>query len=191
MKLRDIHLRDPFIFAENGVYYLYGTRRGATTKVIPWQGLDVYTSADLIEWSEPRECFTRPEDFWSDRDFFAPEVYRYGDAYYMLASFRSEDRLRCSQILKSDSPLGPFLPFTDGPITPEGWTCLDATLYVDEDGTPWTAFCHEWTQIGDGTIDILPLTPDLTAPAGGRCGVGLLAGGSQRPQLRHRRPLRP
>ena len=42
MKLRDIHLRDPFIFAENGVYYLYGTRRGPSTKVIPWQGLDVY-----------------------------------------------------------------------------------------------------------------------------------------------------
>ena len=44
MKLRDIHLRDPFIFAENGVYYLYGTRRGPATKVIPWTGLDVYTS---------------------------------------------------------------------------------------------------------------------------------------------------
>ena len=46
MQLRDIHLRDPFIFAENGVYYLYGTRRGPSTKVIPWQGLDVYTSTD-------------------------------------------------------------------------------------------------------------------------------------------------
>ncbi|MBQ3508172.1 MAG: family 43 glycosylhydrolase, partial [Clostridia bacterium] len=67
---------------------------------------------------------------------------------------------------KSDSPLGPFLPFTDGPITPEGWACLDATFYVDENSTPWTAFCHEWTQIGDGTIDIMPLTPDLSAPAG-------------------------
>ena len=38
MKLSDIHLRDPFIFAENGTYCLYGTRRGATTKVIPWEG---------------------------------------------------------------------------------------------------------------------------------------------------------
>ncbi len=166
MKLCDIHLRDPFVFTENGTYYLYGTRRGATTKIIPWQGLDVYTSTDLIEWSEPHECFTRPEDFWSDRDFFAPEVYRYGDAYYMFASFRNETRLRCSQILKSDSPMGPFLPFTDAPITPEGWACLDATFYVDENGTPWTAFCHEWSQIGDGTIDIMPLSPDLTTSVG-------------------------
>ncbi len=166
MKLENIHLRDPFVYAENGRYYLYGTRRGETTKRIPWQGLDVYISEDLVEWSEPIECFTRPSDFWADRDFFAPEVYKYNGNYYMFASFRSEDRLRCSQILKSDSPTGPFLPFTDGPITPEGWTCLDATFYVDDDGTPWTAFCHEWTQIGNGTVEAMPLTPDLSAPAG-------------------------
>ena len=166
MKLCDIHLRDPFVFAEDGAYYLYGTRRGATCKTVPWQGLDVYTSNDLINWSEPHECFTRPADFWADRDFFAPEVYRYGGSYYMFASFRSETRLRCSQILKSDSPTGPFLPFTEGPITPEGWTCLDATFYVDGNGVPWTAFCHEWTQIGNGTIDVMPLKKDLSAPAG-------------------------
>ncbi len=166
MKLSDIHLRDPFVFAENGVYYLYGTRRGFDARAVPWKGLDVYTSADLIEWSEPHECFTRPEDFWADRDFFAPEVYKYNGAYYMFASFRSETHCRCSQILKSDSPTGPFLPFTDGPLTPEGQVCLDATFYVDEDGTPWTAYCHEWTQIGNGTIDIMPLKKDLSAPAG-------------------------
>ena len=115
MKLRDIHLRDPFVFAENGVYYLYGTRRGPSTKVIPWQGLDVYTSTDLIEWSEPHECFTRPADFWSDRDFFAPEVYHYGDTYYMFASFRGGNITRASQILKSDSPWVPSFPSPTAP----------------------------------------------------------------------------
>ena len=30
MKLYDIHIRDPFILAEDGKYYLYGTR-GADT----------------------------------------------------------------------------------------------------------------------------------------------------------------
>ncbi len=166
MKLDEIHLRDPFVLAENGLYYLYGTRRGELIKRIPWQGLDVYVSSDLNEWSEPKECFTRPDGFWADRDFFAPEVHKYKGAYYMFASFRSETRLRCSQILKSDSPEGPFLPFSDGPITPEEWACLDATFYVDDDGTPWTAFCHEWTQAGDGTIEAMPLLPDLSAPAG-------------------------
>lgn len=166
MRLNDIHLRDPFVMTDGGKFYLYGTRRGLTVKKIPWEGLDVYISEDLIEWSEPLECFTRPKDFWADRDFFAPEVHKYDGKYYMFASFRSETRLRCSQILKSDCPTGPFLPFTEGPLTPEGWSCLDATFYVDEKGTPWTAFCHEWTQIGDGTIDVMPLANDLSAPTG-------------------------
>ncbi len=165
MKLSDIHLRDPFILAESGTYYLYGTRRGPTTKTIPWRGLDVYVSTDLREWSGPSECFSRPPEFWADRDFFAPEVHRYRGVYYMFASFRSETRLRCSQILRSGSPMGPFVPFSD-PITPEDWSCLDATFWLDENGTPWTAFCHEWTQIGDGTIEVLKLTDDLSAPAG-------------------------
>ena len=66
----------------------------------------------------------------------------------------------------TDSPLGPFVPFGDGPVTPEDWSCLDATFYVDETGRPFTAFCHEWTQIGNGTIDVVPLSEDLSRPAG-------------------------
>ena len=46
MKLKDIHIRDPFILPFDGKYYLYGTR-GETA----WQtaeGLDVYVSAELL-----------------------------------------------------------------------------------------------------------------------------------------------
>ncbi|MCR5782552.1 MAG: glycoside hydrolase, partial [Clostridia bacterium] len=35
-----------------------------------------------------------------------------------------------------------------------------------EDGTPYIVFCHEHTQIIDGTICYMPLTDDLRAPAG-------------------------
>ena len=71
MKLTDIHIRDPFIFAEDGTYYLYGTRANHPLGPRQGEGLDVYTSKDLVEWSEPYECFTTPKDFWADRDFFA------------------------------------------------------------------------------------------------------------------------
>ena len=40
---------------------------------------------------------------------FAPEVYHYGNSYSMFASFRGGNITRASQILKSDSPMGPFL----------------------------------------------------------------------------------
>lgn len=164
MKLNDIHIRDPFVLPFDGKYYLYGTR-GETA----WQtaeGLDVYVSADLENWSEAHECFSVPEGFWADREIWAPEVHYYNGEFYMFVSLRSDDRLRGTQILKSSSPTGRFLPFTDDAITPRDWQCLDGTLYIDKSGAPYIVFCHEWVQVRDGEMCAMKLTPDLSAPAG-------------------------
>jgi hypothetical protein len=40
---------------------------------------------------------------------------------------------------------------------------LDGTLWV-EDGVPYMIFCHEWWQIGDGTFELVPLSPGLERP---------------------------
>ncbi|MBR6748350.1 MAG: family 43 glycosylhydrolase [Clostridia bacterium] len=164
MKFCDIHIRDPFILPDGGRYYLYGSRGGET-----WgrcTGLDVYVSDDLENWSEPTECFTPPAGFWSEKNFWAPEVHLYRGRYYMFASFISDTRNRGTQILAADSPMGPFEPHSDGPVTPEEWMCLDGTLYVDEKNTPYMIFCHEWVQVKDGEMCAVELTPDLRAPVG-------------------------
>lgn len=171
MKLSDIHIRDPYILPDGGKYYLYGTRGcmygaetgGARKKAA---GFDVYEGGDLAEWSGPREIFHRPEGFWADRDFWAPEVHRYGGRYYLFASFKSETRRRGTQILVADSPAGPFLPHSDGPVTPAGWECLDGTLYLDGSGAPYLVFSHEWVQVRDGEMCALRLSADLKEPAG-------------------------
>jgi hypothetical protein len=167
MKLSEIHIRDPFILAENDTYYLYGTR-GADT----WgkgYGFDVYVSRDLETFSDPIEVFTPPHDFWSDKNFWAPEVHKYHGKYYMLASFIGDTRNRGTQILVSESPLGPFVPHSNGPVTPAEWNCLDGTLYVDADGTPYMIYCKEWFQPQEaivGEIHAIRLTDDLRAPIG-------------------------
>ena len=164
MKFCDINIRDPFVLKEDGKYYLYGTRgETAWTKA---EGLDVYVSDDLENWSGPHECFSVPENFWGEKEIWAPEVHKYNGSYYMFASFYSEKRSRATQILKSDTTMGPFLPFTDDAITPVGWTCLDGTFYVDKNGDPYIVFCREWVQVTDGEIHAMKLTKDLTAAAG-------------------------
>ena len=164
MKFCDINIRDPFVLKEDGKYYLYGTRgETAWTKA---EGLDVYVSDDLENWSGPHECFSVPENFWGEKEIWAPEVHKYNGSYYMFASFYSEKRSRATQILKSDTPMGPFLPFTDDAITPVGWTCLDGTFYLDKNGDPYIVFCREWVQVTDGEIHAMKLTKDLTAAAG-------------------------
>lgn len=163
MKLSEIHIRDPFILPDAGLYYLYGTR--GTTCWGRADGFDVYTSTDLVEWSGPFPAFTRPEDFWADRNFWAPEVHAYRGHFFMLASFKSPDRRRGTQILAADTPTGPFLPHSDGPVTPGDWECLDGTLFI-ENGTPYMVFCHEWLQVHDGEMCAMPLQEDLRAAAG-------------------------
>lgn len=164
MKFSDINIRDPFVLKTGGKYYLYGTR--GETAWTSADGLDVYVSDDLENWSEPQECFTVTEDFWANKEVWAPEVHEYKGRFYMFVSFRSDTKLRATQILRAETPMGPFLPFTDGPITPEGWQCLDGTFYVDPDGKPYIVFCREWVQVTDGEIHAMPLTDDLSAAAG-------------------------
>ena len=164
MKRTDINIRDPFVLVHDGAYYLYGTR-GETCWGLA-DGFDVYVSRDLEDWEGPHVCFHNGGTFWADRNYWAPEVYHYGDAFYMFASFKHPDVKRGTAILKAESPLGLFHPHSDGCVTPRDWECLDGTLYVSKAGTPYMVFCHEWVQAGDGEVCAIPLTQDLSAPAG-------------------------
>lgn len=159
-----IHIRDPYVLVWNGRYYLYGTR-GATC----WgaaDGFDVYVSDDLLTWEEPVECFHNDGGFWATHNYWAPEVHVWKGRFYMLASFKAEGVCRCTCSLAADSPLGPFRPWSDGGLTPRDWECLDGTLAVSRAGEPYLVFCHEWVQIGDGTVCSVPLTGDLRAASG-------------------------
>ena len=156
MTLNDIYIRDPYILPYNGTYYMYGKT------LLQQKGFCVYQSTDLVHWSEPQTVFTPPADFWADRDFWAPEVHVFGGAFYLFASFKAEGKCRATQIFKAASPCGPFVPLTKEGITPKDWECLDGTLYVDKKGKPHIVFCHEWAQIGDGTVCEMELSDDLT-----------------------------
>ena len=165
MKCSEIHIRDPFVLVHEGKYYMYGTV-GANTWNNKKSRFDVYVSEDLENWSEPVCCFDAPEGFWGTMNFWAPEVHEWKGAFYLFASFKSETHCRGTAILRAHSPMGPFLPHSDGAVTPADWECLDGTLYVSREGKPYMVYCHEWVQVGDGEMWAMPLTDDLKAAAG-------------------------
>lgn len=171
MKLSEINIRDPFVLCADGRYYMYGSRVGEPTTDSPWDwgvqtGFDVYVSDDLDNWSDPQTIFERPEGFWADKEFWAPEVHCYGGRYYLIASFKRDGCCRGCQIMAADSPLGPFSPISDSPATPRDWECLDGTLYIDKCGKPHLVFCHEWLQVHNGEMCALPLSADLSQAIG-------------------------
>ncbi len=170
LDVRDIQISDPFILADEdtGLYYMYSAFvPGADPEIHRQNVTFAYVSSDLIHWSRAVRVFDGEEiGFWGLHDFWAPECHKWRGSYYLVSSFRGKGTLRRCQFLKADSPLGPFRPVAEAPATPEGWHCLDGTLYEDPDGKPWMVFCHEWLQVGDGQIAAIPMTEDLGAAAG-------------------------
>ncbi len=167
MKTGEIQIRDPFVLpvAEEGLYYLFGT-----TDLNCWagagKGFDCYRSRDLCDWEGPLPAFRLPPSFWGTQNFWAAEVHRFNNRFYMFASFKAHQRYRGTQILSAAQAAGPYVPLTDGPVTPADWECLDGTLHVDAAGHPWIVFCHEWVQVHNGAIYAMRLSPDLKQSAG-------------------------
>jgi len=163
----DIHLRDPFVLCDGDRYFLYGTR-GATVSTQA-DGFDCYTSSDLAEWEGPYEIFHRPPDFWADRSFWAPECYQHEGEYYLFTTFGSGDGRMGVQVLRSGSPLGMFVTWSEGLVTPPGWECLDGTLFFDDGGLPYLVFSRDFSQVGEGHMCVVEMSPDLRASKGEPC----------------------
>jgi arabinan endo-1,5-alpha-L-arabinosidase len=174
----DLFIRDPFIVpdVETQTYYLYKSDRITLKNGQRRPGVVAYTSKDLQTWRGPYPVFHYPNGLWANGSIWAPEVHKYQGKYYLFATFNSDkpivlpegrpkSGLRATQICVAESPLGPFRIFENTPHTPTDWLSLDGTLWV-ENGIPYMIFCHEWVQITDGTMDLVRLKPDLSAPEG-------------------------
>ncbi len=170
MSESDFRIRDPFVLTDNGHYYLY--------EATPWKGttVSVRRSADLVAWTAPELVMQMPDDFPCTA-VWAPEVHKFNGKYYLfttiteekgtrpieaMAADRNKEHLvpRGTWIFVSDEPTGPFIPVKQAPLPPADCMTLDGTLYV-EDGQPYMVYCHEWCQIGNGTIKYAPLSEDF------------------------------
>ena len=168
IKRDDIRIRDPFVLTdiENQCYYMYGTTALEPHSLKAKNTFSVYRSRDLENFEEPKIIFDGSKcNFWADRDFWAPEVYRYNGKYYLFGSCKADGKCRATHIFVCDTPDGEFVPLTEQPITPKDWECLDGTFWV-EDGVPYIVFSHEWKQVIDGEIWAMPLSSDLKKAAG-------------------------
>jgi beta-xylosidase len=167
LKLEDIRVRDPFILAEGGIYYLYAQGGNRARNDAADLGIEVYRSRDLVHWSQPKQVFARPkEGFWGNPPIWAPEVHKLDGAYFIFATMAGRAGGRGTQILRAQSPEGPFLMAGDQANTPPEQRCLDGTPWIDPDGTHWMIYCHEWEQIRDGGMLAVKMSKDWATRLG-------------------------
>lgn len=125
---------DPFILeASDGRFYMYGTSEGV-------DGFRVYSSDNLADWADEGVAYVgaTPES-WTVDCFWAPEVYERDGKYYMWFSANWKhnptgegENFRIG-VAVSDSPTGPFVEKSDGPLFDPGYPIIDANLCFDDE----------------------------------------------------------
>jgi len=176
--LNDIPIRDPFIYADarTHTYYLYQAA-DTTINGTVCGGVRAWHSKNLKSWYGPQRVCTIPADNPLHGHVWAPEMHAYKGKYYLFLTLNSDliwkkqrkdwpaYTYRAVQVLRADSPEGPFVPITKQTTTPLSQMALDGTLYV-EDGQPYLIYCNEWVQRVDGTFRLARLKPDLSTIVG-------------------------
>ncbi len=124
----EVPLADPYILLDNGVYYAYGTHSD--------NGIEMYSSTDLVNWTYHGLALSK-NDTSEPRWFWAPEVYKFGDKYYMYYS--ANERL---YVAIADSPEGPFYQHGTNIMHAllGGTYAIDSSLFIDEDGKTYLFF---------------------------------------------------
>ena len=168
IKREDLRIRDPFILTDSkaGCYYMYGTIDLKPSRLKTFPIFSVCKTYDLETFENPKIIFDgEKNNFWADRDYWAPEVHRYNGKYYLFGSCKAEGKCRATHIFVCDTPDGEFKPVSEEPITPQNWECLDGTLFI-ENNIPYIIFSHGWDQVKDGEICAMKLSNDLSCALG-------------------------
>ncbi len=149
---------DPFLYYEDGTYYLYGTTRKYVKPGSIKEEFEVYTSKDLVTWTDAGVAFKPAAGDWCTDRLWAPEVYKIDGKYYLYyTAAKGSGGVLHGSVAISDSPTGPFTnkiaEGIDGkkPIFDFGsnFPTIDGSLFIDDDGKIYYYFVRD--QIGDNT----------------------------------------
>jgi beta-xylosidase len=122
----NIYLADPTIFQQGGRFYLYGTVEGASGN-----GFNAYISTNLKEWKLAGNnggVVLRKGEAFGTTGFWAPQVFKYQDKFYM--AYVANENIALAE---SNSPAGPFTQQTKEPLAAPVKQ-IDPFVFIDDDG---------------------------------------------------------
>ena len=161
MKTEEIIIRDPYVLLHEDKYYLYETRSKSCWGEM--DGFDCYVSADLDNWEGPFEIFRKEENFWADQSYWAPECYHKEGSFYLVATLGAENRKKSVNLLKADSPLGPFHYCSQ--LTSSDRECIDGTIY-EEHGYGYLVYSNTLQDTITGDMCAIQLSDDWESTIG-------------------------
>jgi beta-xylosidase len=135
----DKYLADPFILADSGVYYLFATGPAGDRRFLP-----VHRSTDLVHWQFIRGAVAQgPEGSWNRKNFWAPEVIKINDLYYLYYTASTdgtpENTGNRVGLAVAGTPEGPYED--RGVVIPHA--SIDGSPFIGDDGAMYLYYTIE------------------------------------------------
>lgn len=135
---------DPFVLKHDGMYYAYCTAAPI--------GYYVYTSPDLVSWTNQGLCAEMMWGIEKSGWYWAPEVFEKNGKFYLIAH---ADRNLGFAV--ADSPLGPFIP-EENFVIPDA---IDGHIFEDDDGRLYLYYVHKNPATESWDIYVCELNDDV------------------------------
>jgi beta-xylosidase len=119
------NIGDPYVLKYGSKYYMYATSSA--------DGFYVWESSNMVDWVKGGLALNRKDaaNEWGKGNFWAPEVKYYKGKFYMTYSAISDNGKMKIRIAQSDSPLGPFLNWSEPFFSNDQYSYIDADLFID------------------------------------------------------------
>jgi beta-xylosidase len=135
----DKYLADPCIMFDNGYYYLFATGGAEDGRFIP-----IYKSENLADWQFVRGAVSKGEkESWNYKHFWAPEVIKIKDKYYLYHTASPEHSPQNSGnhvgLAIADKIYGPYEDY--GRVLTH--SSIDGHPFFDKDSTMYMLYTIE------------------------------------------------
>lgn len=125
---------DPAPMVYNDTVFLYTTHDEDDAEGFKMQDWLLYTSTDMVNWTDHGVVASLKSFDWVERDngAWAEQVVERNGKFYMYCPIHGNG----IGVLVSDSPYGPFKDPLGKPLVwqKEHWDDIDPTVFIDEDG---------------------------------------------------------
>jgi beta-xylosidase len=125
---------DPFVLVDGGDYYAYATNTFGFH-------VPVLTSGGLFDDGARKEGLPNVASWASEEIVWAPAVAEMADRYVMWYSTSPLGRdVKCLSVATASAPDGPFVDESSQPLRCEA---IDASPFVDDDGSAFLVWSHD------------------------------------------------
>lgn len=125
---QNIGVGDPYLFVDNGRFYLTGTSDGVS--------YSLRVSDDLKTWKSLGRIFSKDSPgAWGVKDYWQPQILKGSDGrYYLYYSASPQNGRPRIGVAVCDTVDGEYRDVHGGPLFDYGYAVIDAHMYADDDG---------------------------------------------------------